>query len=73
MFENLIKKKVKNFLENDLGNVLNDIPDETICNLFDKAKNSIIELRHIKEENLALRAENEELKRKLNTAQNINR
>jgi uncharacterized protein (DUF2164 family) len=64
-FENMMNKKVKDYLENNIEIILNSITDETICNFFDKAKNSIIESRHLKEEVTALKKANEELKMKL--------
>jgi predicted metalloenzyme YecM len=62
----VIINMVKNYLENNnIETILNSIPDETICKYFDKAKNSFIEMRHLKEEVSSLRKENEELKNKL--------
>jgi len=65
MFENWINNKIKNYLENNIETILNNISDETISKYFDKVKNSVIEARHLKEEILALKKENEGLKNRL--------
>jgi hypothetical protein len=67
MFENWINNKVKNYLENNIETILNNISDETIRMYFDKVKNSVIEARHLKEEVLALKKENDELRNRLIT------
>jgi cell shape-determining protein MreC len=65
MLENWINKKVRSYIENNINSVFNSISDETICKFFDKTRDNIIEVRHLKEEVTALKKENESLKMKL--------
>ena len=65
MFENLINNRVKEYLENNIENILDGFSDEAISKLFDMSKNFIIEARHLKKEVSVLREENKELNRKL--------
>ena len=65
VFENWLNKKLVNYLENNIEVIIGDISDVTIKNYFNKARDSFIEARHLKKDYLALKAENEELKKKL--------
>ena len=73
MFENWINNKVKNYLQNNIETIHNNISDETICMYFDKVKNFVIETRHLKEEVLDLRKENEGLRDKLTLVEESNK
>lgn len=65
MFENWINNKVIEFLENNVESILGNISDDTISSYFDKAKNFVIESRHLKKEVSALKAQNEALTKEL--------
>jgi hypothetical protein len=65
MSDNWMIRKVKEYLENNIENILDGFSDETISKLFDMSKNFIIEARHLKKEVTLLKKENAELNRKL--------
>jgi hypothetical protein len=66
MLENWINKKVSDYLENNIETILGNMSDKTICKFFIMSKDFIIEARHLKQEVLALKTEDEKLKRELN-------
>ena len=58
---NYLKKNMESIL--DIDSFLAGIPDETICKVFDKVRDSVVEARHLKNEVLALKAENDRLRK----------